>query len=512
MEKGKLIEPSRIEGRGKAFPKILLMSVLFGVTSVFASVVCVWDNATGGYICSGEGTSVEVYGGSGQTLPPVVTNVVGVCTNCTDIAPDELRARLQTALDILQDSINSLQTAHFELMDAKSLVEDRQDVLSTYRHFTFPSRNINGLIFPITNYVMSAETEQAQIVKSNLDDTLPNVTGHAYSMYAWYGLESTYVLAQNEIANLTSVQDRLDETSLALDTASTRLNFEVKPAIRELINDCRECQYSTNGLSNGGTGGMGERWCTEEQGEAIINLLTELRDYGTQMQVYAQFTTNYLAKGVDLIREQFLTQFNGIPSDVNWRSVYFDQNPTAWGYDPTNIMHRLELLVFGLNGVTNMVALSSEDQARLDELDEREQDVTEEHQSNVDELQEGMHNQMANFRTDANGVPVQTLGSALVDLFRAIGGLDGRPLESGVEIFPSYPLRIGEQEYYIPQLNADESVDTVNQYQTLSRNVFSVIWYIMASVVIFLYWRWFAAYAHKFTKWASELAKAVMES
>lgn len=98
--------------------------VLVSPLALFAAIVCT-PQPDGSWICSGDGGAA----GGGQ----VVTNVVGVCTNCTAMSPEDCQSIKNSIQLYLQEGMETLSDSRQEVNDSLS---DIQSVLEEGDSFT----------------------------------------------------------------------------------------------------------------------------------------------------------------------------------------------------------------------------------------------------------------------------------------------------------------------------------------------------------------------------------------
>lgn len=490
-----------IEGRGKSFP-LMIVTLLFTIC-LQAEVICIWDG--NGYTCSGSGTQVNVIGGG--ELAPVVTNGVGVCTNCASISPDQLCA----LADQIETQAGYIKQATDNVMDkasgVQSLIDEQRDEISTYR--TFGYRNVSGIIYNITNYAFNTDNAQAAAMRhagapaSGGYDT--NSISSAPMSMAIAG-NAVYYYANNTVLPQLNqyYQDASDisgEAAIA-NSAAWSITDELLPELREGCTACQAGTGSGGGGSSGGTNSNGAvtgDWCTYDQGEAIKRLLSELSNYVARCEGRLLGISNNTAIIIQSIKDAFYSPYNAIPEYAGlggqtWQDVYLQGADTPWGYEATNYLARIELLLYGISGVgTNNEAFA--------ELTDQMEDT--------DSAIDNIRAQLGTLRSDASGQQAQTLGQAIVNLFDAFTPTASE-LSSGTELMPSTTYSINGQEFEVPQIIAQGgAISTFNSIQSVTRAVATAIYGIAGAFAIFLYWRWFADKAIFFSKWAVELVSTL---
>lgn len=487
---------SKIEGRGKAFP---LIATLLLTLTLHAEVICIWDG--NGYTCSGSGTQVNVIGGG--ELAPVVTNGVGVCTNCAAISPDQLCS----LADQIEERAGYIKEATDNIMDkaytVQQSIDEHRDEISTYR--TFGYRNVPGVISTITNYAYYTNNAQAYAMRyagapasgsynTNNLSTSPSwmaVAGNAVYYYA----NNTVVPQLNQYYQ--DISDISGQAAIA-NNAAWVITEDLLPELRE---GCTACQSGTgSGGGGGSSGGTNSNvtvtgdWCTFDQGEAIKRLLSELSNYVARCEGRLLGISNNTAIIIQSIKDAFYSPYNAIPEYAGlggqtWQDVYLQGADTPWGYESTNYLARIELLLYGLSGVGTNSTFMGEDE----DFSQAEQNLN------------ALKNSLGGIRSDADGTQAETLGQAVVNFFNAFTPTT-KALDDGDELIPEIPYSLGGQEYMVPGINATgRNVQLYNTLQPFVRGTCTALYCFIGALSVFFYWRWFAEKCVAFSKWAIEL-------
>lgn len=475
-----------------------LLSILlsFVVLCSFAGVTCIWNGSE--YVCSGEGSSVIVEGGGG--LAPVVTNVVGVCTNCSAIAPADLMQISQNLYSTANNLESEVNTGLTKVIQVDNAIMTFGQEIETYRSWTVPT-NLQPDYYTteITNYMQSANNQQAagmqyaynRLPRKSVAVRASSALGAANGIY-YYAMEVVKPQLMDAHESLNSVEQNLM-------TVNEYYVPQLRTMAGQLEEGAVECQASTNGNEGSSsvvTNVITGNWCTYDQGEAIKELLYDLKTYTEDQLNNIRAISNFTEGVRETIATGLFSQYTAIPADTDWQTLYLNGASTDWGYSPTNTLQRLEVLLFGLAGVTNSTLFTDEDmqsEGMRDRFEDESQSIS---------------NSVSQIVTDASEQEVQSLGSALVSLFRAFSRR-GESLQNGDMVLPSVSLSVGQQEIYVPSFTVGGGVDLHNQLQTAFSLVFTVLYSLGAAFVIFFYWRWFADKAITFSKWGVELVSSM---
>lgn len=482
-----------IEGRGKAFPLMIIALLL--TTCIQAEVICIWDG--NGYTCSGSGTQVNVIGGG--ELAPVVTNGVGVCTNCAAISPDELCAlagQIETQAGYIKQATDLVMN---KAADIQTSIESNQNEIATYRTF------LSFMGADATNYMNTVNNAQTYAMKAN--DNYVFGDANTKALAAVSAANSVYYYANNTVLPQLN-QYYLDVSDISGQAATA--NSAAWTISDELLSELREgCTACSSGAGSGGGGGspggtntagsVTGDWCTYDQGEAIKHLLSELSNYVARCEGRLLGISNNTAIIIQSIKDAFYSPYNAIPEYAGlggqtWQDVYLQGADTPWGYEATNYLARIELLLYGISGVgTNSEAFAE----LIDQMED------------TDSAIDNIRAQLGSLHSDASGQQAQTLGQAIVNLFDAFTPT-ASDLSSGTELMPATTYSINGQEFEVPQIVAQGgAISTFNSIQSVTRGVASALYGIVGAFAIFLYWRWFADKAVFFSKWAVELVSTL---
>lgn len=481
----------------------LAVAAAVSTFSASAVVQCVWDNNSGTYICSGEGSLVTVIGGGNGDV--VITNVVGVCTNCVAMSPQYVRNWKETALTEISFIDSELSSAR---MYARTITNDLYAVAhagdglqyftGTYASAAERNAFVDDQIVPNSSSLVY--TAAAAGFNSNSSgDTFPYGSS-ANRVSAVLGCWNGALAYANQVA--PTARDSI-EYAEAIEGSVGYVIDERLPTMRVMIGDLsdEECTAQWDGGNDGGgsgatTNSLSGNWCTYDQGEAIKELLGDLKEWGRQAVARLSAISNFTEQTVRTLRSGLFSDYTAIPEGTDWQTVYLQGQPTGWGYDPTNILQRLEMLVYGISGIaTNSDAFTSDD------YPEDASAVT----NNI------------NLVTDAAAAQAgaDTLGDALVEFFDLFSDLGGRSMQSGEFLLDDSSFALNGENFDVPGLTASDNgnlVGTYNLAQSLVSAGFTVVYCLFGIMAVWFYWTWFAEKALWFTKWISEVVNSLFAS
>lgn len=486
----------------------LAIAAAVSTFSASAVVQCVWDNNTGTYICSGEGSLVTVIGGGNGDV--VITNVVGVCTNCVAMSPQYVRNWKDTALSEISFIDSELSAAR---MYARTITNDlyvvahapdglqyytgASGVLASMTNFWWSHCDVHrGLVYDAA--VSGAKSFSNVSNDPSFDSSFSSQVAQKY-LASWNGA----LAYANQVA--PTARDSI-EYAEAIEGIVGYVIDERLPTMRVMIGDLsdEECTAQWDGGNDGGgsgatTNSLSGNWCTYDQGEAIKGLLSDLKEWGRQAVARLSAISNFTEQTVRTLRSGLFSDYTAIPQQTDWLTVYLQGQPTGWGYDPTNILQRLEMLVYGISGIgTNSNAFTSDD---YPDESTASSSIT----------------NAVNLTTDAASAQAgaDTLGNALVDFFDLFSDLGGRQMQSGEFLLDDSSFELNGENYDVPGLTASDNSSLVGSYnlaQSLVSAAFTVVYCLFGIMAVWFYWTWFAEKALWFTKWISEVVNSLFAS
>lgn len=484
---------------------VLATSLLFAFLA-WSDVQCVWDGDT--YQCSGMGSRVEVIGGGTSGEPVVVTNYWGVCTNCVSMSPDQCANLKSGLLEDISYMSGDLGSAKLGIDTSIADFESLQDEISTFRRFgdmpeaSIPYSQLASFLYSFTNYVYTVENVQTALDREHVPSTLGTVPAARWVSYnnAIYDYGGYfYSVLDNVKSNLATSRDDVESVIYSLGHLSSSV---------ESI-DCTQCQpeYEPGGYPGGSGGGSGGgvvtnvvangNWCTYDQGEALKTLLGDLKTWAQRQHSQLVSISNYVKQTWQTLRSGLYSDYTALPRGEDWQTLYLEGQPTGWGYDPTNILQRIEVLLYGISGISTNV-------------EERLEDTTPDSQDAIDDI----NNAVSTISTDASDTDARSLGSAIVRLFGAFTP-ETKDYSGGEEILAEIQYSVGNESFYVPSVRLGSSgflVGTMATVKSFVSGFCSVLFLVGGAFAIFRFWVFFSAWCIKLSKWAVELTTSLFAS
>lgn len=479
--------------------KSLFLLLPFGL---FAGVVCT-PLPDGSWICSGDG------GASGGG---VVTNIVGVCTNCTAMTPSdcvEIKRSLNEELIIAQDYILEARTElNYALYEVNKILDEgdsftpvqswtstSDSVLTAPQHqYTLSNTGNSSTSNPalvgagnnsIVNYYQQAVKPSLELVKYNLETSLPALN-NAHDGIEWL---ETDVVSSIDCSTCEASFDGGGDPVVTNSPPSSSVTCpceEQMKALQNLLKDdflprIKSIDSNVKLLTNIVTIAKEQLSVVKEGMHNISNLLLRLDDYvldDFSQRVYQiRFDVNYIASNlrqrVSFIDQQYSNSTFYVSVDgskdidiqgLEAQLVTEDADGNIsfdWGeYKDLTWFGRVEYLLLRMNGLYSL---------------EESEEETDDPESVADEIEESSDS--FNQSLDDAKVSFDRVKSSAANFFDAVDStFAGSSMSSYPEIvLISNYLNTGEDL----SLKIDEDVIDA------CRVVTSLLWTAGASVLLF---------------------------
>lgn len=506
----------RLRRGGAAFAVAALL--LLG-SSAWGVVTCTWNGS--GYTCSGEGDVVEVIGGNyGGGGGSIVTNVVGVCTNCVAMSPEYVRNwKIDAKSGILDlkpfaEGIASDADYVISLLGAYTNTCEVSSFRGAYASGTSNLRIATNFLHSVGAFPGETPQNKAAALTQNTEFSGfgGNNDNYNRSRLSFY---DGAAMAYNQIVNdaLTS-QSVLSYTKRSAETIAAgldSLDFMV-----DSLSD-EECTNQWDGASGGsgdeGGGGstvvtnqVSGNWCTYDQGEAIKELLDDIKEWSERQANYLRAISNRVVSIDETIKNALFTSYTHIPTEeelqTSWQELYLTgSNPNFPGYASTNIVARIELLLAGISGVLTNVS----DYASQDEFADESLDST----NLVENAMGDFTNQFVNVMQD-RAASSRSVGDALVRLYQKFRTWSGTPFTTEY-IINSYSVEFESGKAVdVPGFAAAaKTLPWANVIRVICRSARSVIWVLMTVAIFVRFQIAFFQWCFKYVKWAVEVLQGL---
>lgn len=440
-------------------------------------------------------------GGEGEQ-PTVVTNFIGTCTNCVAIS----RGELDTLCDTIDSSVRTILQKQVEIHDlcfaVENECEEKVEEITGFSRFNYVS--YSDSIGAFTNYCDSSPQNTQKSLTKSVNDagaTYPPQSAAGLRRFIMYSngiydyatqysrpfLQSTYSKVQTIRQTAESVSDSLSAIN------------GVNAQLRAVPICSNEPDYIAP--SNGHSGCS---W-TVEQTEAVVQLLTDIKaDSDRQLATlrgisnnvgaiesnirsYGEFLRNTLSQGNGTIR----LANNETPLDI-----YTAETAQQYDYNHSNILQRIELLLYNLSYSTNAPSdvIDEIDDATKDNPDEG--DVQKAKDDSLDQISSGIDssenklNQVKQLWTNLLGL-LQSLNGSInsIDLGEISWDDKSTVLGDGA---------IAQDDFKTTALN-------------LLRLVFGVLYWLGAAAFIYYFYVRVLRVAVFVGKWASEIISTLFD-
>lgn len=475
---------------------------MVAVFKCFGAGLCVWNGD--GYVCNGSGSYVYVTGGGGGGGDVVITNIVGTCTNCVAMSPEYVRSWKQSMTRSILDELH-------ELDNVRNSCYVALDILSPYTK-KYP---ISGLELsqpgPITNFVETTpgvkNSKPFKAANAVYDDYAPtlSVTILRRWIAAYDGAAYSYNEVADSVIESTNYIRKAERDTYAVQTRLSDLTGVIDQLSEE------ECTAQWDGPASEspdyGSGPVTNQvngdWCTYEQGQMMINTLNALEEWIDKEEKYLQSLTNWVSTVNYTIIANLNTTYNAIPDENGlsdtWQNIYLDGQPQPWGYQPTNILARIELLLYGLTGVgTNHTSVVDTEEAQEDGTDNMSDAVS-------DAVSEADFSRQQEQLSSIKDAMLRFCDAFYVE----------NPNLSNARFTPEIRFRLqttsGEEfdTTFEPVTLPQSQVGTVEAIIETIRVACIVFYYVLMAYCVFSFWRTIAKYVVFSIKWAQELLTSI---
>lgn len=458
---------------------------------LFAEVRCEWTGEE--YQCSGFGDEIIVEHGDPLQYPEVVTNIYGCCTNCTAIPPSDLSNLLNRVKYDLEDITQNRQNFN-EMFD--STVEGLRSKISEiegYQNTGYLPNLYDSFAKwqSISNYLRTVDNDQTRVVRSIRGFSSPNASQRQVILSAndaiyLYATGYEKPLLEHEKDTVNQFKGEYVRILTHADTCIEDIDH-----ILPLLAATPDCSSLSNGCS-----GVTGRWCTEEQGDALIALLEEQKRYLISVSNYLHSIDLHVAG----IYQTFMSLRGGIPAenqlDKSWQDIYLSNSTVSFDYGYTNVMERIELLLYGISGVgTNDNGFTS----AANPFDEGEETAQNEYDRTLDKFKDFENS----FET--GGDDMRSLWDRLKLFFTAFSSLVGSALEPDTSIVGSFSFQLSSNDFDVPSVTTGANVGFANTLQSICRTGMAALYWIAAALIGIKFYVWFFAKVLFFLKWSWEL-------
>lgn len=459
---------------------------------LFGEVVCEWNGQA--YVCSGFGEEVIVRPGDPNIIgPEVITNVYGCCTNCTAIPPSQLSNLLNQVKYSLEDIRQNRDYFEASFDNSIASLRSKIDEIDGYQNSGYLQDQTGQYEkwASVSNYLLTVDNDQTRVVRTG---TGFPTAGPTYKARYLCANDAIYLYAtgyekprlENELVSVNEIRGEYVRILTHADSGVQMID-DILP----LLAATPDCSSLSNGCS-----GVTGRWCTEEQGNALIALLEEQRQYLLSISNHLHSVDLHLGG----LYRTFMTLRGGIPAEDNldkpWQDIYLSNTTGSFSYGYTNIAERIELLLYGLSGVgTNDTGFTS----AHNPFDEGEETAQNEYDRTMDKF-EDVENSY-----ELGGVRIQSLWDRLVLFFGAFQHLVGSALEPNTGLVGSFSFQLSSNDFDVPSLSTGQDVGFANTLQSVCRVGMSALYWIAAGIIGVKFYVWFFAKVLFFLKWAWEL-------
>lgn len=443
---------------------------------LFADLSVTWiDSNTIRVEGTGEGS-----GGS------VVTNWLGGCTNCTAITPEELTAGMDSIIAKCNDIYNlSQQTLHVIDLGRDRLDKFIADIDTFRRHPSegLPPTFLNGSQLPLyesfTNYIITVDNTQTSLVRSIQGDNDWDPLAYKATKVMSYSV-GIYDYAKNYARPYLDDSIRRDYNEINANTESTIVTAASLQSIAERYRDLPACGSPAGPGFPGGSNAIAGCSCawTKEQVGALVDYVDHIdgdqHKRFQQLGVIVNTVTNFDARFDSYARLVSGVLYNDATIVVDdgensWSNVYRRGHSDLYDYDRSNILQRIELLLFGVTYNTSTNWGDS-----VDSIEGTASEV----RSKITQTEDNIRSESENLKGDIELVQ-EKLTTFLGHLnFFGEGNLGEFALTDPITVFDAYDFEVTSRGF----------ASDLSNLQQISRTAFQILYWVGAA--LFMIWFW----------------------
>ena len=447
--------------------------------------------------------------GNGEYPGVVITNVIGYCTNCVAATPQQMR-QIKDELAEFTSAIADFSQSIFQNSSKIQLqINARNEDVSNFYHVNneIGAVVVNGSFTVISNLVYNNPIQSTQ--KSLTKNLIENYSGSG----AWNSNKSRMVVgyfdgiydyAHSQDSEYTRMSDRLSDLQLDAEYADMYAQSIYQKVCDIPEEACTEITYlpgyapGEGGSSTTNVPGIGI-----EQLDTILEYLRHIdEDQHTRSNQLSYISTNIVIlkertdATYELLRMSLMNDATIITDDgVNsWSNVYNNGSSQLYDYNRSNILQRIELLLYGVSGINSDI-----------ETD------TASYEQSMETIETSLHQSQENLTASLQGhsQKLSTIGDSLKGFFQSASFLGQGSI--AYTIFPSVSITIGQDNFDVHSLAMDEAQHSiVESFCGFVRIAFQVVFHVTGIILIFFYYKWFISACNKLFRWLWDLINGML--
>lgn len=437
--------------------------------------------------------------GQGGDEPPytVITNFIGSCTNCSQVTTDELQRFAHTLNTAADDAQLSIVLSTASLISATNEFRFLRSDISSYRRIADPVYGWEET----TNYLASADNKQVRAVNSAVPNYNANIVTRRYAGYA---CNAVYDYANDYV--LPAVADAQTYCEQAMGYANTAYqHLDTVKAVSRQLEQIPVCDNNANYPTNSPQAGIAAE--TLEELLAIVRHIDDdCHNKIKQLDVITNRFANLEQKYEQYSRlvSDALYQPNGtirIAQGDTWESIYNLGESNLFDYNKSNVLQRIELLLYGLVMTNSSVDVSGVTGDDTDPEDES------------DRIQESL---------DSTSISVDgTLGDA-ESTFREVvrkwqlclDKFSGLNQNSSGHTFKMFGFaHNNDNDSWLDDVYASaDDLDTISKVRSFTRPAFGIFYWLVAASIVWVFYTRVFDYIWRAIGWILEYTNSLFDS
>jgi hypothetical protein len=412
----------------------------------------------------------------------VYTNSLGTCTNCVQISPEQMllyKTEILTACDSGLDILNAIKGDAYSIWTNCS---SQIDEIGTFQKFDdAPVEWSSTFNVPFTNYVYTVDNSQTMLdrqvrVVLNNNASFNRWASYNNGIYDYATQYVTPILDECGRSASTIIQNSLD--------AEVELRT-VKSLVSSMSETACECQGDGAGSCPNPDGGGDSGYCPcVEQLDAIkdyvehidddfhvqLQNMSDVTNFIPRMDAYAKIISGVLYNDGTIVVDD---------GENSWSNVYRRGESDLYDYDKSNILQRIELLVFGLTSLSSSTNWGNVGDVESDVLDVQEK---------IEDVGEVIAQNHQDISTNIN-----TIKGKIQSLFNTLNFFGAGSLS---EFALNDPYTIQHFGNYSFEVTSND-VESLGALRSIFRTCFQVFYWVSGICFMIFFWYWIISFTIK---------------
>lgn len=432
----------------------------------------------------------------------VVTNYIGTCTNCVAISRFDLD-RLCDSIDTSIDGIRSqIANINYLIQDCRFQINDEQADISKFdKFFGTTSAQIQEELVnlqPSTQKTLTTAFLNNELSGSTSIVNLRRLVAYNNGIYDYATQRINPALSNYDIS-LSSISASVSVVSNHVDTIEN-VNVQLKAV--PICSNEPQFVAPTNGHS-------GCSW-TVEQCSTVVSVLSDMKTLlGDQFKTiiaisnhvasidssfasYAEFIKNALFQSGGTIR---------LSDGEDWETVYNLEHADGYDYNHSNILQRIELILYGLTRTNSTDTISGD----ADPVDGAETAI-----SDIQYASDSANQQIVNKFSSAEDT-FRSINEKWRQIMLRFSGLNQQSSGTAFRLF-SFERNNSNDNWLDDVYLSSDDMDTISRARAFTRPAFTIVYWFAAAVIVWTFYTRVFTYIWKAIQWILEYTSSLFDS